>query len=54
MLKNTLKNKGFALSMAVMSGIVFANAVNLVTGVCCGIMMGIAFGLFSSDKDEKQ
>ena len=44
------KNRVFPISMAVLWSIVFANAMYSWTiGICLGIMMGIAFGLFDSD-----
>ena len=43
------KNKVFPISMAVLWSIVFANAMHSWTiGICLGITMGIAFGLFDS------
>ena len=44
------KNKVFPVSKAVLWSIVFANAMHSWTiGICLGITMGIAFGLFDSD-----
>ncbi len=40
--------------MAVLWGMVFATSLhNLTIGICLGIMMGIAFGLFYSDKENE-
>ncbi len=39
--------------MAVLWGIVFTNAMHdLTLGICMGLMMGISFGLFDSDKKD--
>ncbi len=48
-----MKNRWvFALSMAFLWGIIFANALNDVTiGICMGLLMGMAFGLFDNAKD---
>ena len=44
----------FALSMAVMWGIVFANVLHDATiGICMGLFMGMAFGLFDCTKDTE-
>lgn len=44
------KNKVFPISMAVLWSIVFANAMHSwMIGLCLGITMSIAFGLFDSD-----
>ncbi len=44
----------FALCMTVMWGIVFASALNDVTiGICMGLLMGTAFGLFDCAKVSK-
>ena len=53
------KNRAFPISMAVLWSIVFANAMHSWTiGICLGITMGIAFGLFDSgdggEDDEVQ
>ena len=50
-----MKNRWvFALSMAVLWGIVFANALNdATTGICMGLLMGMAFGLFDCAKDTE-
>ena len=48
-----MKNRRvFAFSMVVLWGIVFANALNDVTiGICMGLLMGMAFGLFDHSND---
>ena len=44
----------FALSMAVLWGIVFASALNDVTiGIVMGLFMGMAFGLFDCTGDSR-
>ena len=44
----------FAVSMAVLWGVSFGSALHDWTlGICLGLMMGIAFGLFDSGEDEK-
>ncbi len=41
--------------MAVLWGIVFTTAMQSLTlGICMGLMMGIAFGLFDSEKMDHQ
>ena len=41
--------------MTVLWGMVFGSAMHSLTrGICMGLMMGIAFGLFNSDKNDKQ
>ena len=53
MMKN--RRGAFALSMAVLWSIVFAQAMHDWTiGICMGLMMGMAFGLFSSDHQGSQ
>ncbi len=50
-----MKQKVFPISMAVLWGIVFATALHSWTlGICMGLMMGIAFGLFDSDEKDDQ
>ena len=50
-----MKKKVFPLSMAVLCGNVFASSMHSLTlGICMGLMMGIAFGLFDSDKKDGQ
>ena len=50
-----MKNRWvFAPSMTVLWGIVFASALNDVTiGICMGLLMGTAFGLFDYTNDSK-
>lgn len=39
--------------MTVLWGMVFGSAMNSLTmGICLGLMMGSAFGLFDSDKKD--
>ena len=46
-----MKRKAFPASMALLWGMVFSQAMHSVTlGVCMGLLMGIAFGLFDSDR----
>ena len=48
-----LKKKVFPISMTVLWCVVFVNALHSrVLGICLGIMMGMAFGLFDTDKDN--
>ncbi len=50
-----MKQKVFQISMAVLWGIVFATALHSWTlGICLGLMMGIAFGLFDSTRGGKE
>ena len=50
-----MKGKVFPVSMAVLWGIVFSQAMHSVTlGVCMGLAMGPAFGLFDSGRGEKE
>ena len=50
-----MREKVYPISMAVLWGIVFATAMHSwVLGMCLGLNMGIAFGLFDSDKENKQ
>ena len=53
-----MKGKAFPVSMALLWGIVFSQAMHSMTlGICMGLLMGIAFGLFDSgcggNKDEQ-
>ncbi len=49
-----MKEKAFPVSMVLLWGIVFTQAMNSVTlGICMGLLMGIAFGLFDSGKGGK-
>ena len=46
-----MKNKAFLISMTVLWGMVFGSAMHSLTmGICKGLMIGIAFGLFDSEK----
>ena len=45
-----MKEKVFPISMTVLWSIVFVTAMHSWTGVCIGLCMGIAFGLFDSGK----
>ena len=48
-----MKKKVFPISMAVLWGVVFTTAMHsLSLGICMGIMMGIAFDLFDSEKKD--
>ncbi len=50
-----MKKMVYPISMTVLWGIVFATAMhNWTLGICMGLMMGIAFGLFDSDKKDNQ
>ena len=52
--KKTMKDKGFAVCMAVLWSIVMANAFHSwSSGICMGILFGMAFGLFDTDKGGK-
>ncbi len=45
----------FPISMTVLWGIVFTTAMHSLTlGICMGLMMGVVFGLFDSDKKKDQ
>ena len=49
-----MKDKEFAISMAVLWSIAMANAMHSWTsGICMGILFGMAFGLFGTDKGGK-
>ena len=48
-----MKDKVFAVSMTVLWSIVFVTAMHSWAGVCIGLCMGIAFGLFDSGKRDK-
>ena len=49
-----MKDKGFAVCMAVLWSIVMANAFHRwSSGICMGILFGMAFGLFDTDKGGK-
>ena len=46
-----MKNKAFLISMTVLWGMVFGSAMHSLTmGICMGLMIGFAFGLFDSEK----
>ena len=52
-----MKEKVFPASMTLLWGVVFSQAMHSITlGLCMGLLMGIAFGLFESgsggNKDE--
>ena len=50
-----MKKKVFPASMALLWGVVFSQAMHSVPlGVCMGLLMGITFGLFDSDKGGKE
>ena len=50
-----MRNKAFPTSMTVLWGMVFGSAMHSLTmGICMGLMMGTAFGLFDSDKNNHQ
>ena len=52
--EKTMKDKGFAVCMAVLWSIVMANAFHSwSSGICMGILFGMAFGLFDTDKGGK-
>lgn len=47
-----MKNKVFPLSMAILWGIVYTNALgSTALGICLGLLMGMVFGLFESGND---
>ncbi|MBR2562934.1 MAG: hypothetical protein IKE31_12435 [Eubacterium sp.] len=50
-----MKKKAFSVSMACLWGIVFAQSLHsTVLGICMGLLMGIAFGLFDSGRGGKE
>ena len=50
-----MEGKGFPASMALLWGTVFTQAMHSITlGICMGLLMGIAFGLFDSGKGGKE
>ena len=50
-----MKKKVFPASMALLWGIVFVQAMHsLSLGICMGLLVGIAFGLFDSRKGVKE
>ena len=47
-----MKNKVFPLSMAILWGIVYTNALgSTALEICPGLLMGMVFGLFESGND---
>ena len=49
-----MKKKEFAICMTVLWSIVMANAMHSrASGICMGIIFGMAFGLFDTDKGGK-
>ena len=49
-----MKDKEFAISMTVLWSIVMANAMHSWTlGICTGILFGMVFGLFGTEKGGK-
>ena len=52
--KSSMKKKVFPISMAVLWGMAFGTALHSWTlGICMGLMMGIAFGLFDSENNDR-
>ena len=50
-----MKRKVFPASMTLLWGMVFSQAMHSITlGLCMGLLMGIAFGLFDSGKGGKE
>ena len=50
-----MKEKAFPVSMALLWGMVFSQAMHSMTlGVCMGLLMGSVFGLFDSGKGGKE
>lgn len=50
-----MNNRIFPISMALLWGISFANALHsLSLGICMGLCMGAAFGLFGSGNDAEE
>ena len=50
-----MKEKVYPISMAVLWGVVFATAMHSwMLVICLGRNMGNAFGIFDSDKENKQ
>ena len=48
-----MRNKVFPISMTVLWGMVFGSAMHSLTmGICMGLMMGSAFGMFESDNKD--
>ena len=50
-----MKGKAFPVSMALLWGMVFSQAMhNITLGICMGLLMGITFGLFDSGNGGKK
>ena len=50
-----MKGKAFPVSMSLLWGMVFPQAMHDITiGICMGLLMGITFGLFDSGKGGKE
>ena len=50
-----MKGKAFPVSMALLWGMVFSQAMRSITlGICMELLMGITFGLFDSGKGGKK
>ena len=49
-----MKDNIFPISMTVLWSIVFVSAMHSWTGICIGLCMGIAFGLFDWKKEEEK
>ena len=50
-----MNRKAFPVSMALLWGMVFSQAMHSITlGICMGLLMGITFGLFDSGKGGKE
>ena len=48
-----MKKKAFPVSMVFLWSMVFSQAMHSITlGICMGLLMGIAFGLLDSDREE--
>ena len=50
-----MNNKGFAVSVTILWSIVMASAMHSwPAGICMGIIIGMAFGLFNTDEGGKR
>ena len=50
-----MKGKAFPVSMALLWGMVFSQAMHSITlGICMGLLMGITFGLLDSGRGGKE
>ena len=50
-----MKKKCFPISMAVLWGVVFSQAMqSTVLGICMGLLMGISFGMFDSGQGDNK